>query len=567
MKMFHRLFCLLAVLLLSVGFSAAMAGPLDALFAPKEEPWGQWEAFDPDSKTRVKHLPWARFLASYVELGPDGINRLAYHKVTEADRATLENYLAALGKTSVKVLNRNEQLAYWINFYNALTAKVVLDHYPVESIRDIDISPGLFADGPWDAKLVTVDGVELSLNDMEHRILRPIWKDPRVHYGVNCASIGCPNLQTFAFEGDKIDGMLEDTAIEYINHPRGARVEDGKLIVSSIYSWFEEDFSGEEGVLTHLRTYAGPELKESLAGIRSVDGDEYDWSLNDVAAYEAAVVGLVPPEGFTVPAAVALKQWEAHEPKATEKIDHAAWAAFLIKYVAPGEDAINRVDYGAVTKADRNALVAHIKGLEATPIRRYSRAEQFAYWVNLYNAAIVKLVLDHYWLGSILDIDGEGDLTTDSGPWDAKLVTVEGVKLSFNDIESRALRPIWKDPRIHYALSCAAYGCADLQLVPFTAANTEALLAKAAEVYVNHPRGARIRKGKLIVSAIYAWYLEDFGGNDESVLRHLRQYAKPAFKRELSEIERVAKVDYDWTLNDASRSPWSETKKRGSFTK
>ncbi len=565
--MFHRLVCLLAALLLSVAFSTAMAGPLDALFAPKVEPWEQWETFDPDSKTRVKHLPWIRFLASYVELGPDGINRVAYHKVTEADRAALEKYLAALGRTSMQALNRNEQLAYWINFYNALTAKVVLDHYPVGSIRDIDISPGLFADGPWDAKLVTVDGVELSLNDMEHRILRPIWKDPRVHYAINCAAIGCPNLQTFAFEGDKIDEMLEEAAIEYVNHPRGARVQRGALIVSSIYSWFEEDFGGADGVLAHLRAYAGPELKESLAGIRSVDGDEYDWSLNDAAAYEAAVGGLVPQGGHTAHEAVALKQWETHAPKATEAIDYAAWAAFLAKYVAPGEDAINHVDYGAVTETDQKALKAYIEGLEAIPIRRYSRAEQFAYWVNLYNAAIVELVLDHYWLGSILDIDGEGDLAAENGPWDAKLVSVEGVKLSFNDIESRILRPIWKDPRIHYALSRAAYGDADLQPVPFTAVNTETLLGKAAEAYVNHPRGARIRNGKLIVSAIYSWYLEDFGGDDESVLAHLRQYAKPELKQELSKIERVAKVDYDWTLNDASRSPWSETKSLGSFTK
>lgn len=285
----------LGTLVLGAGALPAKAGPLDALFAPKAAQGERWEAFDPDSKIRVKHLVWARFLARYVELGPDGINRVAYHKVTEADRAMLENYLAALGQTSVKALNRDEQLAYWINFYNALTVKVVLDHYPVASIRDIDISPGLFADGPWDAALVSVDGAALSLNDMEHRILRPIWKDARVHYAINCASIGCPNLQTFAFEGDKIDPMLEEVAVEYVNHPRGVAIENGKLIVSSIYSWFEADFGGEEGVLKHIRATAGLALKERLADVRSIDGDAYDWSLNDVAAYEAATSGLVPP--------------------------------------------------------------------------------------------------------------------------------------------------------------------------------------------------------------------------------------------------------------------------------
>ncbi len=97
-----------------------------------------------------------------------------------------------LAATSADRLRRAEQFPFWINLYNALTVKVVLDHYPVEIIRDIDISPGLFADGPWGKKLVTVEGEALSLDDIEHRILRPIWKDPRLHYVLNCAALGVP---------------------------------------------------------------------------------------------------------------------------------------------------------------------------------------------------------------------------------------------------------------------------------------------------------------------------------------------------------------------------------------
>ena len=148
--------------------------------------------------------------------------------------------------TPVSSLNRGEQLAYWINFYNALTVQVILDHYPTDSILDIKISPGFFSIGPWDKKLVTVEGEELSLNDMEHRILRPIWRDPRIHYGVNCASIGCPNLLTTAYTADNVDGLLTENAVAYVNHPRGASLQNGALTVSSIYDWFEEDFGGNE---------------------------------------------------------------------------------------------------------------------------------------------------------------------------------------------------------------------------------------------------------------------------------------------------------------------------------
>lgn len=89
--------------------------------------------------------------------------------------------------------SRPEQFAYWFNPYKALTIQVVHDHYPVESIRNIDISPGLFADGPWKKKSVAVQAEKVSLDDVEHRILRAIWKDPRFHYAMKCASVGCPD--------------------------------------------------------------------------------------------------------------------------------------------------------------------------------------------------------------------------------------------------------------------------------------------------------------------------------------------------------------------------------------
>ncbi len=165
--------------------------------------------------------------------------------------------------------------------YNALTVKVVLDHYPVDGIRDIDFSPGLFADGPWDKKLVEIEGEDVSLNDIEHRILRPIWRDPRIHYAVNCASIGCPNLQPTAFTAANTDALLAAAAQAYVNHPRGARVEGGKLIVSSIYVWFQEDFGGNDaGVISHLRRYADPGLRSRLSRIERIGDHFYDWSLN-----------------------------------------------------------------------------------------------------------------------------------------------------------------------------------------------------------------------------------------------------------------------------------------------
>jgi hypothetical protein len=160
---------------------------------------------------------------------------------------------------------------------------VVLDHYPVESIRDIDISPGFFANGPWGKKLVHIEGETISLDDIEHRILRPIWKDPRIHYGVNCASIGCPNLQPQAYTAESTDALLDKGARDYINHSRGVLIASNKLIVSSIYDWFMEDFGGnDKGVIAHLQRYAEPSLREQLQRFSRISDHEYDWSLNDI---------------------------------------------------------------------------------------------------------------------------------------------------------------------------------------------------------------------------------------------------------------------------------------------
>ena len=261
--------------------TAACAG-FESLFAPSADLWDRWETHDAASVETVDHTAWDGLLMTHIMPGRDGLNRFAYGRVTGEDRAALDGYIAALAGVRVSALNRGEQLAYWINLYNALTVQVVLDHYPVDSIRDIDISPGLFTDGPWDKELVEIEGEALTLNDIEHRILRPIWMDPRIHYAVNCASIGCPNLQTKAFTGDNVETLLDAGAHAYVNTARGARFEDGQLIVSSIYAWFQEDFGGSDaGVIAHLKRYAAPELREALDGVTEIFDFRYDWDLND----------------------------------------------------------------------------------------------------------------------------------------------------------------------------------------------------------------------------------------------------------------------------------------------
>jgi hypothetical protein len=257
--------------------------PLVLSAAPKSELWPYWKAHDNDNTRRIDHSPWDSFLDAYLDTSPpSGVYNLKYKAVSGADKKNLENYIDALAAVTVTKLSQAEQKAYWINLYNALTVKVIIDHYPVKSIRDIDISPGLRNDGPWDAKLLTIEGKEISLNDIEHRILRPVFLDNRIHYAVNCASIGCPNLQPEAYTAENTEGLLDRGAREYISHSRGVKISKNKIVVSGIYNWFQEDFgSNESGVIEHLLLYAPPQLKKDLKNFRGKISYRYDWSLNE----------------------------------------------------------------------------------------------------------------------------------------------------------------------------------------------------------------------------------------------------------------------------------------------
>ena len=266
-----------AVIMGSIFVAASLAAA-----APKADLWPRWERHDPRSTVTVDHAAWDEFLGKYlVADDPSGINLARYGSVTPEDRQALRSYLDSLEAVRVSEMNRDEQRAYWINLYNALTVLLILEHYPVKSIRDIKISPGFFSSGPWDKKLLVIEGEKVSLNDIEHRILRPIWKDNRLHYAVNCASLGCPNLQPAAYGSANTERLLEEGAREYVNHPRGVRFDGKKLVLSSIYGWFKEDFGGsEKGILEHLLTYADDQLMERLRDYRGRIKNEYDWSLN-----------------------------------------------------------------------------------------------------------------------------------------------------------------------------------------------------------------------------------------------------------------------------------------------
>jgi hypothetical protein len=273
MKTVTRLIGLVTLLLVVSGFGFSSRAP---------QAWDDWAASNEADVRVIDHSAWSGLLASYVKPGKDGLNRFAYGKVSPSDRQALKSYIDTLSRVGITSFNRREQLAYWLNLYNAVTVQVILDHYPVKSIRDIDIS-GFLKNGPWQKELVSVEETPLTLDNIEHDILRPIWRDPRIHYGVNCASVGCPNLMSEAFTSANVDALLNANARAYVNSPRGVLVKaNGEISVSSIYSWFAHDFGNSEAaVMSHLLEYAGDDLAAQLRKANSLTDTHYDWALNE----------------------------------------------------------------------------------------------------------------------------------------------------------------------------------------------------------------------------------------------------------------------------------------------
>jgi hypothetical protein len=238
------------------------------------------DVFAPNGSGGFDHSQFDAILKSAVRPDADSYNRVGYKELKSG--GALQSYIGALQGAQPSAMSKLEAKAFWINLYNAKTLDVVLDRYPVSSIKKINLGGGgLFGSGPWSAKLLTVEGQEISLDDIEHRILRPVFKDPMVHYALNCASYSCPNLATRAFTAKNAAALMRENAVAYVNHPRGVTVESGAITASKIYSWYAGDFGGKSKLKPHWLQFAEAAKAEQISAADRISFD-YDWRLNDV---------------------------------------------------------------------------------------------------------------------------------------------------------------------------------------------------------------------------------------------------------------------------------------------
>ncbi len=230
-----------------------------------------WTAHSPGSTATVDHRAWQLFLDRHSFAGADGVTRIAYAQVPGTDRELLDQYVAGLERVPVGRLDRAEQLAFWLNLHNALMVRVVLGHLIARSPDEIDLGGPFALRGPWTATLARVGGAPVSLLTIRTAALRPVFRDPRWHYGLCDTSLGGPSLPRTAFSGGTVDRALEDAAIAYVNHPRAVRVETDALVLNALWRRNREDFGGSDAaVLDHVAVYADRELRAELRPERRV---------------------------------------------------------------------------------------------------------------------------------------------------------------------------------------------------------------------------------------------------------------------------------------------------------
>ena len=220
----------------------------------------------------VDHHHYAQLLGRHVHQGE--VN----YKGFKAEEERLDQYLAILSGVDPEKLARDDRFAFYINAYNAWTIKLVLSAYPnIESIKDL----GSLFKSPWEKAIATIGGKTLTLDNIEHDILRPVFLDPRVHFVINCASISCPPLSSEPYQGKRLQQQLEDATLAFINDKDKNYFKENTLYVSSIFKWFKGDF--DHDVVGFFRQYARGDLKKVLAArgnTLKVEYLDYDWRLN-----------------------------------------------------------------------------------------------------------------------------------------------------------------------------------------------------------------------------------------------------------------------------------------------
>lgn len=228
-----------------------------------------------ESSRSPSHEEFDALLKKYVQ--PTG--EVNYKGLLE-DKAILDKYCDLLSNNAPdrNTWTKDEQLAYWINAYNAFTLKLIVDNYPVNSIQDLHPKIKIpLINTVWHIKFFQIGGRDANLDEIEHKILRKEFDEPRIHFAINCASFSCPPLLNEAYDPLTINAQLDKVAVSFINDTNRNVISANEVKISKIFSWFKRDFTKKGNIVNYLNQYS----QVTINAKAKVSHLDYDWSLNE----------------------------------------------------------------------------------------------------------------------------------------------------------------------------------------------------------------------------------------------------------------------------------------------
>ncbi len=242
--------------------------------APKAKEIKFWNDSEKLSQLAFDDSKWVSILETYViKNHPSGVNRFDYQAVTDADKVKLNEFIDYMQQLDPRQLNKAWQKAYWLNLFNAALIQEVLESEPESSMREM-------GRGLWRSNRLYISMQKISLDDIEHGILRPIFNDPRVHFSLAAGTVGSASIPDVSFNGRNVEDLLESNTREFLNHDRGVMLSDRGVVLSSIFKWYVDDFGGD---YESVKQFIIPYLSDSMARALSASNRaryNYDWSLN-----------------------------------------------------------------------------------------------------------------------------------------------------------------------------------------------------------------------------------------------------------------------------------------------
>ncbi len=438
-----------------------------------------------------------------------------YKKIKDDPKITSQIYAQLEKLTSANPPEtEKKKLAFWINAYNFFTIVDVVNNYPVSSMKKIG----------WKNNHHNICGKLFSLDDMEHKMLLPLG-DPRVHFAINCASVGCPALNNIIYTFDSLDKQLDKAVINALKNPLHLRsMGKDTVYTTKLFKWFKKDFKNDRynGTEGFINAFAPQRLKGASKVRPKID---YDWNLNTKENVQKKM------EEFPDIRSSKIEFWDDYQSVLQSSVTKKLYLS------KDGTFYHSSIDYKKIKNDPKitsqiNAQLEKLKSANPPETQK----KKLAFWINAYNFFTIVDVINNYPVSSMKKIG-----------WKNNHHNICGKLFSLDDMEHKMLLPLG-DPRVHFAINCASVGCPALNIIIYTFDSLDKQLDNAVINALKNPLHLRsMGKDTVHTTKLFKWFKKDFENDRYKGTKGFINAFAPQRLKGASKIS--PKIDYDWNLN------------------